>query len=92
MSTAKALELFMISLVTKSAQEAKSRNSKRVMPLHLKQVIVANEQFDFLSDIVSKVAEPPAASEKSGDAGEGEGKRKKAPAARKKKKAEEDDF
>jgi hypothetical protein len=81
----------MISLVTKAAAEAKARNSKRVAPIHLKQVLVRNEQFDFLSDIVSKVPDAPAATEKSGDAMDVDGKKRKAP-ARRKKKADEDDL
>jgi hypothetical protein len=81
----------MISLVTKAAAEAKARNSKRVAPAHLKQVVVGNEQFDFLSDIVAKVADPPAAADKSSDGMDVDGKRRKAP-ARRKKKTEDDDF
>ncbi|KAH7344342.1 DNA polymerase-like protein epsilon subunit C [Pyrenochaeta sp. MPI-SDFR-AT-0127] len=84
----KALELFMISLVTKAAAEAKSRNSKRVGAVHLKQAITKNEQFDFLNEIVSKVADAPEKSE--GDAMDVDGKKKKA-SARKKKKADDDD-
>lgn len=61
---AKALELFMISLVTKSATLARSTNSKRVTAVHLKKAIEADEQFDFLNDIVSKIADGP-------DAGQG---------------------
>jgi len=76
----------MISLVTKAAAEAKARNSKRVNTVHLKQAITNNEQFDFLNDIVSKVADAP---EKSDDL-EGDGKKKK-PSSRKKKKADDDD-
>lgn len=90
-SAAKALELFMISLVTKAAAEAKGRNSKRVAPAHLKQVVVKNEQFDFLSDIVSKVADAPAPADKSANAMDVDGKRRKTP-ARKRKKVEEEDF
>jgi hypothetical protein len=78
----------MISLVTKAAAEAKSRNSKRVNTLHLKQAIVNNEQFDFLGDIVSKIADAP---EKSEDAMDEAGGKKKKAASRKKKKADEDD-
>jgi hypothetical protein len=78
----------MISLVTKAAAEAKSRNSKRVNTLHLKQAIVNNEQFDFLGDIVSKIADTP---EKSEDAMDEAGGKKKKAASRKKKKADEDD-
>lgn len=89
---AKALELFMISLVTKAAAEAKSRSSKRVSAVHLKQAVTKDEQFDFLSEIVSKVAEAPAAAEKSEDnAMEVEGKKRKG-GGRKKRKADDDDF
>ncbi|KAF2400611.1 histone-fold-containing protein, partial [Trichodelitschia bisporula] len=55
----KALELFMISLVGKAAEEAKARSSKRVLSSHLKQAVQKDEQFDFLSEIVSKVADAP---------------------------------
>jgi hypothetical protein len=58
---AKALELFMISLVTKSATIARTGNSKRVTAQHLKRAIEADEQFDFLSEIVAKVVEGPEA-------------------------------
>jgi hypothetical protein len=50
----------MISLVQKSANEARARNSKRVLGPHLKAAIMSNEQFDFLHDIVSKTADAPA--------------------------------
>lgn len=86
---AKALELFMISLVTKAAQEAKSRNSKRVGAIHLKQAITKNQNFDFLNDIVSKVADAP---EKSESDAMDEGKKKKAPRGRRKKADDDDDF
>jgi len=61
-AVAKALELFMISLVQKSAAEAKSRNSRRVLASHLKQAIMSDERFDFLHEIVSKVPDAPAPS------------------------------
>ncbi|ELR10408.1 hypothetical protein VC83_00498 [Pseudogymnoascus destructans] len=63
-AVSKALELFMISLVTKSASLTRSTNSKRVTAVHLKKAIEADEQFDFLNDIVSKIADGP-------DAGQG---------------------
>jgi len=85
----KALELFMISLVTKAAAEAKQRNSKRVGAVHLKQAITKNEQFDFLNDIVSKVADAP---EKSEADGMDDGKKKKAPRGRRKKADDDDEF
>lgn len=79
----------MISLVTKAAAEAKSRNSKRVNTVHLKQAIVNNEQFDFLGEIVSKVADAP---EKNDDMDAESGKKKKAAPRKKKKTSSDDDF
>lgn len=51
----KALELFMIQLVTKSADVAREKGTKRVTASMLKQVVETDEQWDFLRDIVSKV-------------------------------------
>lgn len=51
----KALELFMVALVTKSADVAKEKNSKRVTAQMLKQVVESDDQWDFLRDIVGKV-------------------------------------
>ncbi|KAH6604220.1 dna polymerase epsilon subunit c [Trichoderma cornu-damae] len=51
----KALELFMIQLVTKSADIAKDKGSKRVTASMLKSVVEADEQWDFLRDIVGRV-------------------------------------
>lgn len=64
----KALELFMIQLVSKSAEVAREKNSKRVTPAMLKTVVEADDQWDFLRDIVSKVEQ-----DKEG-AGGGKGK------------------
>jgi len=60
-AVSKALELFMISLVTKSTALARNGNSKRITAQHLKKAIEADEQFDFLNDIVGKVVEGPDA-------------------------------
>ena len=78
----------MISLVTKAAAEAKARNSKRVGAIHLKHAITKNEQFDFLNDIVSKVADAPDKTD--ADNMDVDTKKKRA-AGRKKKKADDDD-
>lgn len=51
----KALELFMIQMVSKSADVAKEKGSKRVTAHMLKQVVETDEQWDFLRDIVSRV-------------------------------------
>lgn len=80
----------MISLVTKAAAEAKSRSSKRVSALHLKQAVTKDEQFDFLVNIVSKVAEAPVASDKHDDEHPGEEKKRKAGGRRKRKGSDED--
>lgn len=80
----------MISLVTKAAAEAKGRSSKRVTPAHLKQVVVGNEQFDFLAEIVAKVQDAPQQADK--DAMDVDGKKRKAPPRKRKAKVEEDDF
>lgn len=53
----KALELFMVQIVSKSADVAKERNSKRISAQMLKQAIDSNNEWDFLRDIVSKVSE-----------------------------------
>jgi len=87
----KALELFMISLVTKAAAEAKARSSKRVLSAHLKQAVQKDEQFDFLSEIVSKIADAPAANAKNEDSDEAaEGGKKRRNAPRRKKKTDDD--
>ncbi|KJZ77040.1 hypothetical protein HIM_03361 [Hirsutella minnesotensis 3608] len=51
----KALELFMIQMVTKSAEVAKEKGSKRVTAQMLKQVVETDDQWDFLREIVSRV-------------------------------------
>ncbi|KEY67179.1 hypothetical protein S7711_03039 [Stachybotrys chartarum IBT 7711] len=51
----KALELFMIQLVTKSADVAKDKGSKRITAQMLKQVVETDEQWDFLREIVGRV-------------------------------------
>lgn len=51
----KALEMFMIQLVSKSAEVAKEKGSKRVTAPMLKHVVETDEQWDFLRDIVGRV-------------------------------------
>ncbi|TWU73556.1 hypothetical protein ED733_004057 [Metarhizium rileyi] len=51
----KALEMFMIQLVTKSAEIAKDKGSKRVTAPMLKQVVETDDQWDFLREIVGRV-------------------------------------
>ncbi|KAI9167426.1 DNA polymerase epsilon subunit C [Paramyrothecium foliicola] len=51
----KALEMFMVQLVSKSADVAKEKGSKRVTAQMLKQVVETDDQWDFLRDIVGRV-------------------------------------
>lgn len=53
----KALELFMVQIVGKSADVAKDKNSKRITAQMLKQAVEGNPQWDFLQEIVAKVSE-----------------------------------
>lgn len=84
----------MISVVTKAANEARAKQSKRVTAAHLKQAVVKDDQLDFLAEIISRVPEAPAPSkkEKEEDTDEGaEGRRKKKGGTKRKKK-DDDDF
>lgn len=51
----KALELFMVQLVSRSADVAKDKGSKRVTAPMLKQVVEMDDQWDFLREIVGRV-------------------------------------
>ena len=80
----------MISVVTKAANEARAKGSKRVTAAHLKRAVEKEEQLDFLNEIVSKVPDAPTAAKKDKDKDEdseeaGGGKRKKVVSKRKKK-------
>ncbi|KAI0969397.1 hypothetical protein F4678DRAFT_173265 [Xylaria arbuscula] len=81
----KALELFMVQLVHKSAEVAKDKNSKRITAPMLKQAIDSTNEWDFLREIVSKVTEekegarsgrPKAESDSDDDVDVGEVKRR----------------
>lgn len=58
---AKALELFMTSLIQESCNQARCRNAKRVSPSHLKQAVKSIEHFDFLIETVEKYPDPVGA-------------------------------
>ncbi|KAI4126225.1 MAG: hypothetical protein LQ338_003849 [Usnochroma carphineum] len=76
-AVSKALELFMISIVTKAANEAKAKSSKRVTAAHLKRAVEKDEQLDFLAEIISKVPDAPAPKKDEDSEEAVEGKRKK---------------
>lgn len=69
----KALELFMVQLVTKSADIARERNSKRVSAQMLKQVVESDDQWDFLREITNKI-ENDDKEKPSGSGGRGRAK------------------
>ncbi|KAB1251582.1 Dr1-associated corepressor [Camelus dromedarius] len=52
---ARALELFLESLLKKACQVTQSRNAKTMTTSHLKQCIELEQQFDFLKDLVASV-------------------------------------
>lgn len=94
---AKALELFMITLVSKGAAEARANNSKRVSAQHLKAALMKDGQFDFLTEICENVPDEGskkgrAKSEaKSEDSDEDIAPKKKAKGGRKRKAGSDDD-
>ena len=64
--TAKALELFIISLTLKSSSIAREKSSRRITAAHLKQAVQGDDQLDFLEQIVSKVPDAPTTSKAEG--------------------------
>ena len=79
----------MISLVTKSAAQARAKSAKKITAAHLKQVVQQESQFDFLSDIIAKVPDAPAPKKEEDSEGH-EGKKRRGP-PRKKRNAGTDD-
>jgi hypothetical protein len=91
-SLAKALELFMISLVTKAAKEAKDRSSKRVTAIHLKEAVAKDEVLDFLADIIAKVPDQAGGGKKHDDEGSDHNDGRKRKGGGRRKKDDLDDF
>ncbi|KAF3405588.1 DNA polymerase epsilon subunit C [Talaromyces pinophilus] len=91
-AVSKALELFMIQLVTKAAQEARERNSKRVTAAHLKQAVAKDEVLDFLAEICSKVPDQPARKNDEDGSDHNEGGKRKSGGGRRKKDVDSDDL
>lgn len=67
----RALELFMIKLISAAANQARgpaqagvTKAPRRVLAQHLKKAIVADEKFDFLGEIVQKVGDAPTKGKK----------------------------
>ncbi|KAF5369269.1 hypothetical protein D9758_002787 [Tetrapyrgos nigripes] len=98
----KALELFLATLVEKSAKVTTDRGSKKVEAYHLKHAVETTEMFDFLKEIVEGVPDPSAGGTIQMETGTSEKKKKAkgkkaaadgegaaAPKRRRKKKVEE---
>lgn len=97
----RALELFMIKLISASADQARGtsqggsgKGPKRILAQHMKKAIAADESYDFLADIISKVPDAPTKGKKDGasdseDGGSGASRPKK---KAKKRKDSGDDF
>lgn len=66
----RALELFMIKLITASSEQARgtgganAKGPKRVLVQHMKKAIQADDKFDFLAEIVSKIPDAPVKAKK----------------------------
>ncbi|SMQ48750.1 unnamed protein product [Zymoseptoria tritici ST99CH_3D7] len=71
----RALELFMIKLISAAAHEARGnslgaggggagKGQKRVLAQHLKRAVFADEKLDFLQEIVGKVPDAPSKAKK----------------------------
>jgi hypothetical protein len=95
----RALELFMIKLITASADHARggpasgaSKGPKRVLAQHLKRAIQADETFDFLADIIAKVPDAPASKAKKEQAGSDSEETKPKPRKGRKRKDSGDDL
>ncbi len=60
---AKALEIFVESLLTKSLQQTQARSAKTMSTSHIKQCIQSESTFDFLKDLVENVPDMPCEEE-----------------------------
>ena len=97
----RALELFMIKLITASADQARGvapqttggggKGPKRILVQHMKRAIQADKDLDFLEEVIAKVPDAPTgrASKKEKDSDSEDTKPKK---KGKKRKDSGDDF
>jgi hypothetical protein len=77
----RALELFMIKLISAAAHEARgssmggggggAKGQKRVLAQHLKKAVFADDKLDFLREIVGKVPDAPVKAKKESAAAAG---------------------
>ena len=91
----RALELFMIRLISASANEARGgapgggKGPRRVLAQHMKRAVAADEKFDFLADLMGRVPDAPLKAKKEGgsDSEDGAPKKKKS----RKRKGDDDE-
>ncbi|TKA82644.1 hypothetical protein B0A55_00739 [Friedmanniomyces simplex] len=103
----RALELFMIKLISASAEQARGnqvsaqggsiggKGPKKVLAQHMKRAIITNDTFDFLTEIANKVPDAsakPAGKVKEGSDSEEMKEVKPRKKASKKRKDSGDDF
>uniref|UniRef100_A0A8C4NDY3 DR1 associated protein 1 n=1 Tax=Eptatretus burgeri TaxID=7764 RepID=A0A8C4NDY3_EPTBU len=69
-TSARALELFLESLLTKTCQVTQSRNAKTMTTSHLKQCIESEQQYDFLKDLVAGLPDMQGDREEAGNDGD----------------------
>ena len=74
----------MISVITKSANEARATSAKRITASHLKNAILKENQFDFLQDVVKKIPDASTAKKDEDSEEATEGKKKRAGPRKKK--------
>lgn len=96
----RALELFMIKLITASAENAggtgpagatatAAKGPRRVLAQHMKRAVQADDTFDFLADIMGRVPDAPSKAKKEANSDSEDAKPKK---RGKKRKDSTDDF
>lgn len=85
----RALEIFLQQLVEKSAEHTRAKRAKTMTIGHLKQCIESENQFDFLKDLVSTIADMTNQEEEDNrDSGETKPKKKRKSRATGEKKKE----
>lgn len=88
----RALELFMIKIISASAAQASmsgggsGKGPKRILAQHVKKALQADECFDFLVDIIAKVPDAPVKGKKEQAASDSDEEAGMKPTKRKGKK------
>lgn len=97
----RALELFMIKLISAAAHEARGptasgasagKGPKRVLAQHLKRAVYADDKLDFLQEIVGKVPDAPSKAKKEAAGSDSEDAPAKPKRRSKKRKDSGDDM